>query len=55
MTIFRAFFFSFFRPLDPKSEIFFPGNQLIKNSGLGLIAQTELAKVITQHVFKHPQ
>ena len=33
LVIFRAFFFFFFRPLDPKSEKK-SLNQLIKNSGL---------------------
>ena len=34
LVIFRAFLLFFFRPHDHKSEIFFPVNQLIKNSGL---------------------
>ena len=56
----ELFFFSFFRPLDPKSEIFFPVNQLIKkfwpwfNCSNRWVVR-KLAKVITQHVFKHPQ
>ena len=33
---FQSFFFLFFRPPDPKSEIF-PVNQIIKNSGLSVL------------------